>query len=1207
MPRRYFFSLVLFLLPFVSLAQWQDPFTDGDLVQNPSWHGDRSKFQVISQQLHLRDTAADSQNIAQLYTPSTVAQNATWTFWEHIAVNPSSSNFTDVYLMAQDSTLTQTKGYFVRLGDAQDEISLYRRDGNQVEKIIDGPDNALDQSDNTLRVQVRRMGKQWKLSYDLSGGQNFQAVDSAEDVTYPASHYFGVQVHYTSTRADKFSFDDFVAQGEAFTDTIPPELSGLHFPDFHTLQLAFSEPIDANKFQQLSTYSLDGNATPDSLWVNATKDSAWLYFTHSFKNGSAHQLHFSALQDTAGNAIQPGQKNFTFIIPSKAQRGDVVINELMPDPTPSQGLPEKEYVELYNRTDQYYQLKGWQLSDANHSAHFPEQLLAPHHYLLLCDEEDTASFKGLGDILGLSNFPSLNNSSDVLILENAKDTILETLAYRDDWYSDEAKGDGHSLELINPYYQCVQPDLWTSSTAPAGGSPGTKNAVFDSLYLGEAPHLTGVQFPAAQQVALYFSKPLETPNGLPNTIHFQDGRSIANIQWLPEHRGIELSTNGLENGHDYNLSFYGLQDCNGNPTAVSETTFRYDVRPPVVNRILGLSNHALLVICKEPIAAQNLRVYLEGKFTLAKSSVQAIELLLQTTTTLQEGLSYSLELQNLSDTVGNTQNLKFNYTYTPLVKPYFADLIISEIMAKPAEGAPLPNAEYLEIYNAQNDTLSLAGVQLADARDTTNLPPYFIAPHQYLVLSYQGNASAFSSTTLPLDPWPTLNNAGDALHLFREKTLIDQLYYTDDFYHDQSKADAGGWSMEMLDVQNPCGGLDNWHASVAKRQGTPGTGNSVAEPHPDHIGPKLLHAWALSADSLWLVFNEPLNPTSVKSKNFELSPDIPFKKVVLKDDLQRVLVKLAGPLQKDKTYKITANGLQDCAGNYLQEKELSFGEIQEAQKGDLLLSELLFDPKPNGVDFVELYNHSPHYLDLGKISWQGKEDRAINPILEGHKVMPPHTYMALTSDTLVLKNQYPTHKSQKIWQVTSLPSLPNTAGRIALFNGKGEKLEALAYTDKLHNAFLQDPEGVSLERISFSNPSQSADNWTSAAEQVGYATPGYQNSTQDTANQATPKVLTVRPKVFIPGSPGRGFTKIYYHLRQAGLTGSLKIMDYRGRIIKKIAENIPLSKSGFFRWDGDNKYHEKTPTGYYIAVFQVLDAQGDLQTFRKKVAVGSNF
>ena len=51
-----------------------------------------------------------------------------------------------------------------------------------------------------------------------------------------------------------------------------------------------------------------------------------------------------------------------------ANRFDVVITEIMADPSPVVGLPNAEFIEIRNVSATAYNLNGWRLSDASATA-----------------------------------------------------------------------------------------------------------------------------------------------------------------------------------------------------------------------------------------------------------------------------------------------------------------------------------------------------------------------------------------------------------------------------------------------------------------------------------------------------------------------------------------------------------------------------------------------------------------------------------------------------------------------------------------------------------------------------------------------------------------------------------------------------------------------------------------------------------------------
>ncbi|MGA3012624.1 MAG: lamin tail domain-containing protein, partial [Bacteroidales bacterium] len=67
----------------------------------------------------------------------------------------------------------------------------------------------------------------------------------------------------------------------------------------------------------------------------------------------------------------------------KAKAHDIIIDEVMADPAPSNGLPETEYVELYNRTLFPVDLYGWSFQYGSSEKIFPSVTISPHEYLIL--------------------------------------------------------------------------------------------------------------------------------------------------------------------------------------------------------------------------------------------------------------------------------------------------------------------------------------------------------------------------------------------------------------------------------------------------------------------------------------------------------------------------------------------------------------------------------------------------------------------------------------------------------------------------------------------------------------------------------------------------------------------------------------------------------------------------------------------------------
>src|SRR5687767_9550358 len=142
---KIFITLFLFCLNQLALAQFQDRFSDNDFIANPPWSGDDSKFIVDDERLQLNAPAVEG--FAYLSTASALTQNAVWEFRVSLAFNPSSGNYTRIYLLSDQFDLSGSlNGYFVMVGGSADDVSLYKQTGLAYSKIIDGRDGVVDLS-----------------------------------------------------------------------------------------------------------------------------------------------------------------------------------------------------------------------------------------------------------------------------------------------------------------------------------------------------------------------------------------------------------------------------------------------------------------------------------------------------------------------------------------------------------------------------------------------------------------------------------------------------------------------------------------------------------------------------------------------------------------------------------------------------------------------------------------------------------------------------------------------------------------------------------------------------------------------------------------------------------------------------------------------------------------------------------------------------
>ncbi|MTI27496.1 hypothetical protein E1163_21245, partial [Fulvivirga kasyanovii] len=798
--------LFLFLVNHRGQSQFADDFSDGNITANPVWvssnlSGNGADFQVSSGVLQSNGPAATSTLwISNNHVPDVSQLQVVWEFKARYDAAPSSSNNVEVYLFSNSSDLTATtEGYFIRLGESgsNDGIELFKT-GSSTPLIADPSASVAAGFDVSIKVTRDTSGK-WILEADISGGSTYEVIGTAIDKEFVNGDYFGFKVEHTSTRNKAFFFDDVAITS---SDQKAPGLVALEVVSDSQLDLIFSENLDKQTAEDVNNYVVDHSvdqptsASLDDIAPNVVH----LSFEQTFSVGSTYQINIVGIEDLAGNTTSSILAGFVYFVEEPAVSKDVIITEIMADPSPANDLPEKEFVEIYNNSDKVFDLANWQFSDLKDAGILSHHYLFPGDYVILCSKDAINEFQQLGAVIGLDIWPTLNNSEDFLQLRDVNGVVLDSVHYSNSWYK-----------------------------------------------------------------------------------------------------------------------------------------------------------------------------------------------------------------------------------------------------------------------------------------------------------------SSFKS--------------------------------------------EGGWSLELIDPANLCSSIDNWVASEQLSGGTPGAANSVLSQNPDLTPPQITEVLGLRPDSVIVRFNEVLD-TDIVPGNFTLSPEIGVSGIALQDNLTEVGLKLSGQLQGNTPYQLKVNSIRDCSGNLINnETTYDFYLVEPADSLEVIINEVLFNPYSGGVDFVELYNNSPKYINLkgwamanAEVNGGKYDKKQISSIAMRDIVMKPHSYLAVTEDGGILKGQYPNSKEEAFIEVSKLPAYNDDAGVVILLNQDSALMDLFEYSEAYHFALLADKEGVSLERVSFSAPTDDADNWKSASSTVAFATPGYINSQTRQHTQAVNGQIVADPKVIVPDGSGRNdFTVINYAFDQAGYVANTRI------------------------------------------------------------------
>ena len=638
-----------------------------------------------------------------------------------------------------------------------------------------------------------------------------------------------------------------------------------------------------------------------------------------------------------------------------------------------------------------------------------------------------------------------------------------------------------------------------------------------------------------------------------------------------------------------------------------------DSIPPVVTAVQMVSSKELKLIFSKALdrhSATNIKNYVINDGVHPTEAILADDqktVFLMLPDALPED-THSISISGIRDLHENTMT-SVSEDFVFLVPAYAGekDVVMTEIFADPSPPVGLGESEYIEVFNRSDKIFNLAGWTISDGSSTATLPAFPLNPETYLMLTASATTNVHSDHALFLENFPTLNNDNDAILLRDENgIIIDSVNYHQSWYRDTDKED-GGWALELIDPQNTCSESENWTASEDPRGGTPGNANSVLANKPDLRGPKLISAFPDNEWNVQLQFDEKLEKQLSPDIKIIIDPPIDVSQITFSNKtLTRLNISLGQEIKKGIKYSVAISNVKDCAGNEVQEtaRPVIFGVPEIADSLEVIVNEILFNPRPTGVDFIEILNNSLKFINLKDWSIGNSLDMDFIRLTDTDLLLAPGAYLAITSNTAILKGEYLLGNEDDFFELKNLPAFNDAAGTVSILDNNGKVIDFVHYSKEMHSVFIKDDEGVSLERIS--NAASTDHNWKSASSSTGFATPGYHNSnTVDPTGYLQP--VTADPEIFNPMSGQANFAMIHYKFDRGGYVANVKIFDCQGRTVKEIANNDILGASGFYRWDGDCDNGSKASLGSYLVWFEIFDENGTVARYQRRVAVASSF
>jgi hypothetical protein len=325
--------------------------------------------------------------------------------------------------------------------------------------------------------------------------------------------------------------------------------------------------------------------------------------------------------------------------------------------------------------------------------------------------------------------------------------------------------------------------------------------------------------------------------------------------------------------------------------------------------------------------------------------------------------------------------------------------------------------------------------------------------------------------------------------------------------------------------------------------------------------------------------------------------------------LRKFTIHPESPLEKGKIYTLFLTGdVNDFSGNEISSRSFRFGLPEHACNREIVFNEILFNPFPEEPDFIEFYNCSGKIIDasglwLASINSETGDTSDVKPLSSEHRCILPESYFLVTTDRIKIIERYPGSVSGNIFEVASLPSMPDDKGHLLLLNREMEMIDEVIYSDDMHYSLLSENEGVSLEKIRPQIPSEESMNWHSASESSGWGTPGAENSVYSPFPAAGDRLSFSSGRISPDNDGYEDVLVIDLDPEGPGCVITITIFDEKGRYVRRLKENFLAGENTSMVWDGAADDGSLVSSGIYIIMIELFDDTGRKKAWKKVCTV----
>ncbi len=572
-------------------------------------------------------------------------------------------------------------------------------------------------------------------------------------------------------------------------------------------------------------------------------------------------------------------------------------------------------------------------------------------------------------------------------------------------------------------------------------------------------------------------------------------------------------------------------------------------------------------------------------------------------------LDNDLVISGLYDNKGNLasdKSITFNY-YEPVIY----DVIVTEILADPFDSVGMPESEFFEILNRANYPINLEGWEIRVGENRIDLPNKNIYPNTYYIITGDKDlwGDYIDSLVINISSLPSLPNDGSTIQIYdRYNKFISGIEYSSGLYETEYKQE-GGWSLELIDIENSCLIEGNWKESHGESGGTPGMMNSVNGSVDKNALPEIQELTVLDSFTIRLNYSVPMDSlVVVNQENYMLDVENNIVSITTAPPFfQEVQIVFEKPLEADLIYNLSiSEDVSSCYGSLLEQITMHFGLPKKLEVNELVFNEVLYESNDEVPEFIELFNLSGYTIELKNCALAlldlSVDDYSKSVLISSeHLQVLPGEYLVFTEDKEQLLQYYPDCNKRNTYELDKWLLLSNDGAILVLISDVGERVDLAVYSPDMHFSLLYETSGVSLEKVSPNRSGLDARNWHSASSDVNYATPTLKNS-QFIEDTEITQSFHLSPKEISPDNDGiDDMLNIQYEFQKPGFLVTIKIFNRNGLLVKDFVNNELCGTSGSFTWNGLSEDDTKLSMGYYIVMLEAIHPEGEVIQEKKTI------